>query len=542
MAQNNDFIVKNGIVVKSTATIFSVVQSISTSSGALVVNGGAGIAGNLYIGGSLYVNGVLSAQPVIQNFIATAGQITYTLSNGYSVGTVLVYVNGILAAPSDYNATNGSSIILSTPRNAGDNIAVISSLVNSGIQGPSGATGPQGTAGATGSTGSQGATGATGPQGTAGATGATGSPGSTGSQGATGSTGPQGPTGSTGATGSQGATGSTGSTGPQGTAGSPGATGPQGPTGTAGATGPQGTAGATGATGASGPQGPTGTAGATGPQGTAGATGSTGSQGATGSTGPQGPTGSTGPTGATGSSASVTSESVVSALGYTPVQQGTGIGQLANVVKLGWSGSRVKVTIDATDMGNVVFDGNLSTINRVKTDGISYGSYGSISVTGSTNGYSGVVLNDVAGILMDNGSTHGYYRNNNTWLWQCDNSGNFVATGNVTAYSDERLKKNWRPLPDNFIENLSMVRYGIFDRIDTGETQVGLSAQNIQALLPDAVNVNTNGLLSLNYGALSGVTIVELCKEAIASRIIIAQHTELINLLINRITKLEELL
>jgi hypothetical protein len=402
MAQNNDFIVKNGIVVKSTATIFSVVQSISTSSGALVVNGGAGIAGNLYIGGSLYVNGVLS-------------------------------------------------------------------------------TGPQG------------------PTGIAGATGATGA------------TGPQGPTGATGATGA------TGPQGPTGTAGATGATGPQGPTGTAGATG------------ATGPQGPTGATGATGPQGTAGATG------------PQGPTGSTGPTGATGSSASVTSASVVSALGYTPVQQGTGIGQLANVVKLGWSGSRVKVTIDATDIGNVVFDGNLSTINRVKTDGISYGSYGSISVTGSTNGYSGVVLNDVAGILMDNGSTHGYYRNNNTWLWQCDNSGNFVATGNVTAYSDERLKKNWRPLPDNFIENLSMVRYGIFDRVDTGETQVGLSAQNIQALLPDAVNVNTNGLLSLNYGALSGVTIVELCKEAIASRIIIAQHTELINLLINRITKLEEL-
>lgn len=49
------------------------------------------------------------------------------------------------------------------------------------------------------------------------------------------------------------------------------------------------------------------------------------------------------------------------ALGYTPVQQGGGIGQLSNTVKVGWSGSRVKVTIDATDMGNVVFDGQLSS-------------------------------------------------------------------------------------------------------------------------------------------------------------------------------------
>jgi hypothetical protein len=409
MAQNNDFIVKNGIVVKSTATIFSVVQSISTSSGALVVNGGAGIAGNLYIGGSLYVNGVLS-------------------------------------------------------------------------------TGPQGPTGIAGATGATGATGPQGPTGATGATGATGPQGPTGTAGATGATGPQGPTGATGATG---------------------ATGPQGPTG------------ATGATGATGPQGPTGATGATGPQGTAGATG------------PQGPTGSTGPTGATGSSASVTSASVVSALGYTPVQQGTGIGQLANVVKLGWSGSRVKVTIDATDIGNVVFDGNLSTINRVKTDGISYGSYGSISVTGSTNGWAGVVINDMGGILMDSGGQHGYYRTNNTWLWNCDNSGNFTASGNVTAYSDERLKKNWRDVSDDFIEQWALVKHGVYDRTDKELTQVGISAQSVQQIVPQAIVEHIDGYLTLNYDGISAVATVKL-----AARVV--EQDKLIRELSLRITALEK--
>jgi hypothetical protein len=48
---------------------------------------------------------------------------------------------------------------------------------------------------------------------------------------------------------------------------------------------------------------------------------------------------------------------VLGLLGYTPVQQGTGVGQLGNVVKIGWSsGSRVKVTIDSTDEGNIVTD------------------------------------------------------------------------------------------------------------------------------------------------------------------------------------------
>ncbi|WP_253258027.1 phage tail protein [Sphingobium sp. SA916] len=52
---------------------------------------------------------------------------------------------------------------------------------------------------------------------------------------------------------------------------------------------------------------------------------------------------------------------ITARLGYTPVQQGTGNGQLAaNVVKIGWSGTRLKGTVDVTDQGNFVFDNNLS--------------------------------------------------------------------------------------------------------------------------------------------------------------------------------------
>lgn len=45
------------------------------------------------------------------------------------------------------------------------------------------------------------------------------------------------------------------------------------------------------------------------------------------------------------------------ALGYTPVQQGTGVGQTGNVVKIGWSsGSKLKATVDSTDLGNIAFE------------------------------------------------------------------------------------------------------------------------------------------------------------------------------------------
>lgn len=49
-------------------------------------------------------------------------------------------------------------------------------------------------------------------------------------------------------------------------------------------------------------------------------------------------------------------------LGYTPVQQGTGTGQLTNTVKIGWSSNnRLKASVDNTDLGNIVFDENLPT-------------------------------------------------------------------------------------------------------------------------------------------------------------------------------------
>lgn len=47
---------------------------------------------------------------------------------------------------------------------------------------------------------------------------------------------------------------------------------------------------------------------------------------------------------------------------YTPVQQGGGIGQLGNKVYIGWSGSRLKATVDARDLGNVAF--NLDSVNN----------------------------------------------------------------------------------------------------------------------------------------------------------------------------------
>lgn len=103
--------------------------------------------------------------------------------------------------------------------------------------------------------------------------------------------GPQGPQGEEGPQGPQG------DAGPQGPAGAVGAAGPQGPTGTTGSAGPAGPAGPAGAQGPAGPAGPTGSAG---PAGPAGPTGAQGPQGPMGEPGPDGNPGPQGPPGSGG--------------------------------------------------------------------------------------------------------------------------------------------------------------------------------------------------------------------------------------------------
>lgn len=57
------------------------------------------------------------------------------------------------------------------------------------------------------------------------------------------------------------------------------------------------------------------------------------------------------------------SADVTGALGFTPVQQGTGISQATNVVKIGWSGSsQLLCTVDSTNLGNFLFGSDYTNL------------------------------------------------------------------------------------------------------------------------------------------------------------------------------------
>ena len=109
-------------------------QATSTTTGALqIVNGGMGVGGNAYIGGNLYTNGAQVLPTSIQEFTATGGQTTFTVAGGYTVGTIQVFANGVALGSTDFTASNSTTVVLNTARNAGDIIRTISGLTSSSI-------------------------------------------------------------------------------------------------------------------------------------------------------------------------------------------------------------------------------------------------------------------------------------------------------------------------------------------------------------------------------------------------------------------------
>jgi phage-related tail fiber protein len=126
-----------------------------------------------------------------------------------------------------------------------------------------------------------------------------------------------------------------------------------------------------------------------------------------------------------------------------------------------------------------------------------------------------------------NSSTMAQY--NSAWPMQLDletNDASFggaiTAVGDVTAFSDEANKTNWRDLASDFVEQLAQVKHGIYDRTDTGLTQVGVSAQSLRPVMPNAVHKNDNGLLSVAYGNAALTACIELAAAIVGLRAEIA--------------------
>ena len=93
--------------------------------------------------------------------------------------------------------------------------------------------------------------------------------------------------------------------------------------------------------------------------------------------------------------------------------------------------------------------------------------------------------------------------------WLDISSGSFTATGNITAYSDLRLKNNIEVIDDALAKVMSL-RGVNFDM--NGERSTGVIAQELELVLPEAVRDNEDGMKSVAYGNIVGL-LIEALKE-----------------------------
>ena len=157
-----------------------------------------------------------------------------------------------------------------------------------------------------------------------------------------------------------------------------------------------------------------------------------------------------------------------------------------------------------------ISSGTLNLTRLTATPNTSGVSTGITAVNGDMTAYrsggtTGVIY------LSSSGSHYLYWDGTNYNL----NAGNLICTGNVTAYSDERVKTNWRDLQPDFIEQLAKVKHGIYDRTDMEATQVGVGAQSLQEILEHAVGKDENGGLSVAYGNAALVACVKLAQRVV---------------------------
>ena len=97
--------------------------------------------------------------------------------------------------------------------------------------------------------------------------------------------------------------------------------------------------------------------------------------------------------------------------------------------------------------------------------------------------------------------------------WQLDMSGNMTVAGDVTAYSDARVKTNIHTI-ENALEKTLALRGVSYNRTDSDDvrTKIGVIAQETLPIVPEVVNQDNAGMYNVSYGNMTAL-LIEAIKE-----------------------------
>ena len=119
--------------------------------------------------------------------------------------------------------------------------------------------------------------------------------------------------------------------------------------------------------------------------------------------------------------------------------------------------------------------------------------------------------------LFSSGNT--FFNTNQVRNGKLDTSGNFIVSGDVTAYgspSDIRLKNIKEKIPNALESVLKLNGYRFDwknpDEISKIKEDIGVIAQEVEAVFPELARTNDNGFMSVRYQGLTAV-LIEAIKE-----------------------------
>lgn len=88
---------------------------------------------------------------------------------------------------------------------------------------------------------------------------------------------------------------------------------------------------------------------------------------------------------------------------------------------------------------------------------------------------------------------------------------NLTVQGDVNSLSDVRTKENIETV-ENGLDLVSQLRGVWYNKINNEDRKVGVIAQEVEEVLPEVVNTDTEGMKSVDYGKMVGV-LIEAVKE-----------------------------
>jgi len=164
---------------------------------------------------------------------------------------------------------------------------------------------------------------------------------------------------------------------------------------------------------------------------------------------------------------------------------------------------------DADDFAYLSFLNNHSTLSNDRVAEIRVLKNGTDVDTGEFAFYTanGTNLNEAMRIDSDGKVGIG----DTTPSYKLDVDGTIRATGDVIAYSDERVKENIKTI-DNSLEKVNQLRGVEFNKIGEDKKSIGVIAQEIEKILPEVVREDDKGMKSVAYGNITGI-LIEAIKE-----------------------------